>query len=267
MNLPKVTIRDPYWYTTKGASVGGMATVKKYGRVGGDEIYRKEKWRDWWQKEGRFKPSKIIRPSPFKKSSFSEELAEFVGIVLGDGGISEHQVTVTLNGVTDKKYLTFVKNLIKKLFCVPIGFYADKRSFACRVVISRKALVDYLVDVVGLKRGNKVRQQVDIPVWIKENRRYSIACVRGLIDTDGCAIIHQYFSKGKKYRYKKVGFTSRSYPLLKSVSDTLFDLKIKNRISKDGWNVRIEARKDVERYFELVGTNNPKHRGRFMGLQ
>jgi hypothetical protein len=256
-------IKDAYWYTTKGASAGGKAIVEKYGSVGGNPEYRKKKWREWWDREGKFKQSPITQPRPFKKPVFSEALAEFVGILLGDGGISEHQITVTLNRVTDKEYLGFVYKLIEDLFQIPVGSYSDKRSLACRVVISRTALVTYLVDMIGLSRGNKIRQQADIPRWIKENRQYSIACVRGLIDTDGCAILHQYFSKGKKYCYKKVGFTSHSYPLLKSVSDILSTLEIKHRIMKNEWDIRIETKKDVEKYFQVVGTSNPKHLKRY----
>ncbi|MFZ1720222.1 MAG: LAGLIDADG family homing endonuclease [Candidatus Moraniibacteriota bacterium] len=258
-----MVLMDAYWYAGKGASVGGRAIIEKYGTVGGDPEYRKKRWREWWEAEGKFKPSKITGPFLFKKPQFSKELAEFVGIMLGDGGISEHQFTVTLNSVTDKEYLKFVQNLIKKLFDVPVVLYAHKQSLAIRVVISRTALVDYLITAIGLAKGSKVRQQVDIPHWVKENKAYSIACVRGLIDTDGCTIIHQYLSKGKKYCYKKIGFTSRSYPLIQSVGAILSSLGIKHRIMKNKWDVRIEARKDVEEYFQVIGTSNPKHLKRY----
>lgn len=259
----RMTVKDAYWYVTKGAKAGGKAIVKKYGIVGGDQEYRRKKWREWWEKEGKFRPSKITQPLPFKKPKFSEELAEFVGILLGDGGISEHQITITLNSVTDKEYLKFVQKLIKKLFQIPVGFYSHNHSLARRIVISRTALVEYLIDTIGLKQGNKVKQQIEIPQWIKGNRQYSIVCVRGLIDTDGCIIIHRYLSKGKRYCYKKVSFTNRSYPLIQSVSDILSNIGIKNRIVKDKWDVRIEARKDVEKYFKAVGTHNPKHLNRY----
>jgi len=263
MEIPKnIIIRDAYWYLKKGAVAGGKAIVKKYGTVGGDPEYRKKKWREWWKREGKFKPSKITQALPFKKPKFSKDLAEFVGIILGDGGVNKHQVTVTLNSVTDKEYVGFVQTLIKTLFGIPVGFYSRDQSLAIRIVISRTAFVSYL-PTIGLKQGNKVRQQVDIPQWVKENRHYSVACLRGLIDTDGCIILHQYLSKGKRYCYRKIGFTSRSYPLLKSASDILLILGIKHRIMKNGWDIRIEARKDVEMYFQVVGTHNPKHEKRY----
>ncbi len=262
--IPKnIEIKEAYWYTDKGAKAGGRAIVAKYGKVGGNEEYRKKKWREWWKNEGKWNPSKITRPLPFRKPEFSEALAEFVGIVLGDGGISNYQITVTLNSIDDGEYLKFVQKLVENLFEIPTGTYFHNGSIACRIVISRTGLISYLTQKIGLKRGNKVRQQVDIPRWIKKDKKYSIACVRGLIDTDGCVIIHRYFSKRKRYLYKKVGFKNHSCPLLKSVSNMLSDLKIEHRIMKSGRDVRIEAKKDVERYFRLVGTNNPKHLKRY----
>lgn len=264
IGLPdSIVVKDAYWFAKKGASVGGKAVMEKYGKVGGDETYRKKKWQEWWEKEGKLNPSKITKPLPFKKPQFSEELAEFVGIMLGDGGMSKYQFTVTLNTVTDREYSQFVQKLIRDLFGVSLGVCLNKKFLAERIMVSRTDLVTYLVDIVGLKRGNKVKQQVDIPLWVRENRRYSVACLRGLIDTDGCIILHRYRSKGKRYCYKKVGFTSRSYPLLQSVSCILLILGIKHRIMKNKWDIRIEAQSEVKKYFQVVGTHNPKHLKRY----
>lgn len=257
-----IVIKDAYWYTKQGSSAGGKAVLKKYGIVGGDPEQRKKKWREWWEREGHLNPSKITKALPFKKPIFSEDLAEFVGIMLGDGGMSDYQFTVTLHRITDKKYSLFVRRLIKKLFDVQVGEYCDKKFLADSLVVSRVGIVKYCEDL-GLKKGSKVRQQVDIPSWVKKNQCYSIACLRGLIDTDGCIILHKYLSKGKRYCYKKIGFTSRSHPLLQSASGTLLILGIKHRIMKNGWDIRIEARKDVEKYFQIVGTHNPKHLERY----
>ena len=79
------------------------------------------------------------------------------------------------------------------------------------------------------------------------------------MDTDGCVVIHRYKSKGKIYCYKKLSFTSRSLPLLNSVKNILTELKIKNRITKDNYEIRIDAKKDVKRYFDIIGSHNPKH--------
>ncbi len=122
-----VELKDDYWYTANGSSAGGMAVWKKYGRIG-DPEYRKKKWYEWWEREGRYKQHPIINTSlPINKPKKSEDLAEFVGIVLGDGGITQRQVTITFCSKDEREYGKFVTRLIKKLFNVPIGIYYDKK--------------------------------------------------------------------------------------------------------------------------------------------
>jgi len=257
-----IQIREPFWYVTKGARKGGLAVYKKYGRIGGDPEKRKKKWYEWWKQEGRFKPHPIINVSlPIKKPKESENLAEFFGIIIGDGGISKYQLVITLHKIDDLEYSKFVNNLIKKLFGIVPDIYYRQSYSVINITISRIKLVKFCVKM-GLKIGNKIQQGIDIPKWIKNNNQYKIACLKGLIDTDGSVIIHKYKSRGKYYTYKKIGFTSRSPYLLKSVSTILNDLNIRHRFMKK-YDIRIEAQKDVERYFKIVGTHNPKHLKRY----
>lgn len=265
LHLPaNIKLLSPYWYAKKGARKGGLAVLEKYKIVGGDPKIRMEKWQEWWKKEGKFKKHPILDRFPIKKPPFSAKLAEFVGIVLGDGGISQRQVSITLNRETDKEYIEFVKKIIKDLFDTSSGLYPHLRSKADTIVISRTELVEYLTQKLGLKIGNKVKQRIDIPKWILRKKEYKIACLRGLVDTDGTLIIHRYKSKNRFYVYKKLGFTSRSFPLLKSVNGILTELKIKNRIAKDQYDIRIEAVADVKKYFDLIGSSNPKHLKRYL---
>ncbi len=259
----EIEILNPYWYARRGALLGGKATYEKYGIIGGNQEKRKEKWNQWWEKEGKLKPNEILKPLPFKKPRFSKKLAEFVGIMLGDGGMTKNQITVTLHSEDDLEYSVFVENLMEKLFEIKPSKRKRSSCRALKILLSRVELVEFLTRRVGLVIGNKVRQQVDIPNWINEEKNLQIAGVRGLIDTDGCVIIHKYKSKENFYSYKKLSFTSRSYPLLCSVKNILDGLEIKNRITKNSFEIRIEARKDVEKYFQIIGSHNPKHLKRF----
>jgi hypothetical protein len=263
-NLPipkKIKIKDPFWYAAKGARKGGLAKFKKYGCVS-DPEKRKNKWQKWWKENGKNKKSSITNPLPFKRPHFSVKVAEFIGIVLGDGGMTKNQIKITLHSVDDLEYSIFIEKLMEGLFGIVPGKHARHDCQAVNITISRILLVKFCTEKLGLKIGNKIKQQVDIPNWVMENDEFSVACLRGLIDTDGCLIIHKYKSKEKYYTYKKIGFTSRSAPLLKSVSSILNNLGIKNRFSGK-YDIRIEANNDVELYFKLVGTNNPKHLKRY----
>jgi intein/homing endonuclease len=192
----------------------------------------------------------------------SEYLAEFIGIAMGDGGLTNYQVKITLNATDDVEYIKFVANLMQELFNVEPGIYWDKKSNVVDVVISRSLLVQYLHGL-GLPIGNKIRQGLDMPQWIRENRKYAISCVRGLIDTDGSVFTHRYVSKGKLYSYKKLSFTSVSKPLLATVHEQLSSWGMRARLGSRH-DIRLDSISDMATYFKLVGTHNPKHLRRYM---
>lgn len=182
----------------KAGKIGASAKLAMYGNVGGDEKYRKEKWKDWWVKIGQYKEKAEGFQSAIdiKIPKRNESLAEFSGIMLGDGGVSKYHTTVTLSS-QEKEYILFVSKMINKLFAIVPKIYNIKGAKAVKIVVNRKKLVDFCQDI-GLVKGNKIKQQIDIPNWIKENRDFSKACVRGLIDTDGCFYNNSYIVNGKK---------------------------------------------------------------------
>ncbi|MFQ6049889.1 MAG: helix-turn-helix domain-containing protein [Candidatus Paceibacterales bacterium] len=258
-----VKIREPFWYVYKGAKIGGIACLRKYGRIGGDPEYRKKKWYEWWKREGRFKRHPIINVClPIKKPRKSKELAEFVGIVIGDGGITKRQIIITVHQEDDKEYSKFVATLIKNLFNVPVGISYRKKYLAVSLIISRSELIRFCVEKLGLKIGSKIKQQIDIPDWIKRNKKYAIACVRGLVDTDGGIFTHRYKVNGKWYSYKKLCFTSYSKPLRQSVFDILKKNGLNSRLAQ-GRDIRLDSIKDMQRYFRVFDSHNPKHLKRY----
>ena len=101
---PKKILPD-YWSTKKAASIGARRRYKKYGNPGTSEGRRKggiksqKKFREnpEYAKKLGIKVRKVI-----KKPEKSVALSEFIGILLGDGGITNSQVTITFNRKTDK---------------------------------------------------------------------------------------------------------------------------------------------------------------------
>jgi hypothetical protein len=253
---------DEFWYTSKGGVAGARAVLEKYGHIGGDPEERRKRWREWWKNEGQFKEREIFRRKPVIKPKKDKYLAEFVGIMLGDGGITKSQVTITLNRETDRDYVVFVRKMVKELFGVDPSILKDKFSLAVDIVVSRVDLVDFCRSI-GLKIGNKIKQGADIPNWVKTNNNFMKSCIRGLVDTDGCFFTHKYISKGKFYKYKKIDFASCSKPLLNSVFVFLKNIGLRPRIVRDGKKIRIESIDTVRRYLEVIGTSNPKHLMRY----
>lgn len=118
----------------------------------------------------------------------NENTAELVGILLGDGHIGVHRdrhyhIEVSLNGTDDEEYVEYVKDLMEHIFKRKVSVNNTK-SKAVKLVVYSKLIVKALIEL-GLKSGNKVKNQVGVPEWIRESSDFSIACLRGLSDTDG----------------------------------------------------------------------------------
>ncbi len=189
---------------------------------------------------------------------YSPKLAEFFGIMIGDGGINNPwQVTITLNSIKDKEYSNFIKSLCFELF----GIYPAirKRPGKNTLVISLASIsvVEFLIEK-DLPRGNKLKNGLKIPDWILFKKSYQIACVRGLVDTDGCLFIHQHIVKGKAYKNLGLCFTNHSPGIIKSVAAILKELGISGHISKRGSNVYLYRESDIVKYLKIVGTSNDR---------
>lgn len=238
----------------EASRTGGIARFKKYGSPGTEEGRRKGGIRAI----ANLRRNGVVpKLKTYKAPTFNENLAEYVGIMLGDGGITSSQCTVTLNSIADSDYAKFVCDLAYKLFGEKPKIYKKKDCNAVTLYYNGSALVRYFCSI-GLKVGNKVKQQVGVPDWVKNSSSYRIACLRGLMDTDGGVFIHKYTVNGKKYRYKKICFSNRSMPLLVFVMETLsqlgFNPKIIDRVeNKKVW---LYNENEVSRYLNTVGSHN-----------
>lgn len=259
----KIEFKDRYWYAIKGAKAGGFAVLKKYGTIGGDSKYRKKRWQEWWEQKGKYEKHPIIgvRKS-VRKPCLSVKLAEFVGIVMGDGSITKDQVKVTLNKKDDREYVLFVRKLIESVFRVPVSLLYRRDSLAVDLVVSRRELVRFCNENLGLLIGNKIKQGLDIPTWIKEKPEFYKSCLRGLIDTDGCVFDEVHYIRGKHYSYKRLNFRSASPSLRDSVFSLFRELGMTPKMRNTS-AVQLEDKEEIERYFKIVGTSNPKHLRRF----
>lgn len=263
--MPAITIKDPFWYASKGAARGWQVILKKYGKVPVDPEYRLKKWREWWKREGQYQKHPMINnPTPIKKARLSKDLAEFMGIMMGDGGMTPYQLTVAAHSVVDREHTKYVKHLIEKLFNVPVKiFQPSGPELYVRLIVSRTSLVKYCNGTLGLKIGDKLKQGLDIPQWIKNDIEYQKACVRGLVDTDGCVFYERHRIKNKIYSYPRLNFVSHSPALRRSVFTILKNLGFTPR-ERGSRCVQLENKSEIHDYFDVIGTHNPKHFQRLM---
>lgn len=247
-----ICIKNKLEDVRRAGCLGGVAVYKKYGKIGGSQSYRKTQWRKWWNSIGRFLPRHITERKSVNIPRKGALLAEFVGAMIGDGGMSKHQITITLHRYDDYLYSLFLKKMMKKLFGLLPSEILDGN--VRRLYISRTNLVDFC-EKIGLKIGNKIRQNADVPLWIYKNKSFEKACLRGLIDTDGCVGIH---------RYKKIIFTSASPFLIQSVMEIMGKFGFHPRKDRGGRKVWLDCSSEVKEYMSVIKTSNPKHKKRFL---
>jgi len=262
VDIPKgIEILPPYWSVKKASKLGGRRYVELYGAPGTMESRR----RGWLKTQEKFR----LNPEYAKKIGFvqrkkikcpkkSSALAEFIGIMLGDGGISSnYQLTVSFNPKLDIEYAHYVQKLITKLFSISSAIKIREKYGNANVVVSGRNLIEFLHQH-GIEKGNKVAKQVDIPKWIWDSREYKIGCLRGLIDTDGCFYKHSYTVNGKEYTYIKMCFTNYSQPLLKSVTTILKDLGFRPKNTAKN-RVYLYTLDQIKKYFGIIGTKNTRY--------
>lgn len=154
--------------------------------------------------------------NPFWEESFmpdiNNELAELIGILLGDGGISRKVIVISIQSKA-KGYIERVRKLVKSVLKYELRFHKRKNKEVVDLKIHSVARVACLLQL-GLKMGNKVEMQVKIPDWIKANNEYFISCIRGLIDTDGYR--GKYQKRDSQYTWYQyhVGFGNHSVRLV-----------------------------------------------------
>ncbi len=244
----------------KKSRLGGLRCTHLYGNPGTIEGRRKGGKRSielFHQNPNFAKKVGFIIRKQIKYPKRSVELAELIGIILGDGGLpGNHQLIISFNSQTDKEYSLFLVKILGKLFSIDYHIHARKNCNGADIVVSSSNLVDFLLKQ-GLIVGNKVKNRVDIPDWIYDKLDYQKACLRGLVDTDGSFYCHQYNSNGKNYKYLKLCFANCSRPLLISVLKILKKLKFDAYLQGD--HVAIYSKAGIHKYFRDIGSHNPKH--------
>lgn len=187
---------------------------------------------------------------------YSESLAEFFGIMMGDGGINNPwQANISVNSVKDKEYSKYIFLLCQKLFGIVPVIRKRKEESTLVISLASTSVVDFLVRN-GLPRGNKLKNGLCIPKWILDIKSYRKVCVRGLVDTDGCAFIHTHQVKGRVYRNIGLTFSSFSVELIFQVAEILEEFGIMPHINKRGTEIYLYQADSVARYLKVFGTSN-----------
>lgn len=181
----------------------------------------------------------------------SEQLAELIGICLGDGTAWGHQVSITLNSIADKKYIPHVKSLAEQLFPGVTVSLIKRKVNAVDVRITSKIVTEFL------KENGIVSHAKSIPQWIIDNPRYVNACIRGLFDTEGSISFKIYESRKGLSLYKQLTFRNTNSTLIKFVRDNLLILGLRPTMTLNR-SLHISNNKSIQAFCQTIGFSNPK---------
>lgn len=251
--------REEWWNARAWSARANVIRMKMYGPPGTPEGRSKGGRISQLRRRinpNLYKDSGIIFRNTFNYPAESQEFAEFIGIMLGDGGMSSGQIKITLDMNVDKKYASIVQNMINNLFKRNPSLYIRKDVNVITICLTGVNLVNYLVSK-GLCIGSKMRANIGIPKWIKSNPSYSKSCIRGLVDTDGCFFIHKYKVNNKIYEYKKINFVSYIPQLMSDVENQLKSFGFTPKVR--GVRLFLYNQHEALRYLKEIGTSNPKN--------
>jgi intein/homing endonuclease len=180
----------------------------------------------------------------YKKLSKNDDLAELIGIILGDGNLYRHPRTENLRIVCHSKDVAYIKHVERLIFFIfdkaPSSY---KRHYKNAVNIN--LYQQHISARLNIPVGDKIKNNVGVPEWIFSKRKFMTRCLKGLFETDGC------FQEDKSNYAQYIEFKNYCCRLLKDVGDLLLRLGYHPQIGKN--YVRLARRKEVYGFKKLIG--------------
>ncbi len=210
--------------------------------------------------------------------------AELVGLSFGDGGLtyrsSSQRVKFQLRGslIEDKEHYDnyiiplFNKEIMLPLFSRNVGIVFNKRiNFYGLSVESVK--IEKPLNYLGIPSG--VKEELSIPKWIKDDRKYLLSFLRGFFDTDGSISCQRNYSiKNNKFHTQiRIYLSCTSKRLMEDIYNSLklFEYKVSfnsyppsKKGKKNFYTVKVSGGIQVDKWMNEIGSKNPKHLTKYL---
>ncbi len=205
--------------------------------------------------------------------SMSKELAEEIGMHLGDGSLryakydkcTQYAFTFT-SGADEEDYcLNYVMPLIYKLYSLKPSVYRNKGNNTINLYYKSKKLLNFKKSL-GIPVGKK--DNLKIPKCVLESD-YIFDFIRGLFDTDGC--LHFQKKHKKVHYYPRLDISSKCQGLISQINAVFIKngfttsavLNSRNYAS-NGTECRtsrvyLYGKKNLIRWIKFIGFSNPKN--------
>lgn len=172
------------------------------------------------------------------------DLAELIGVILGDGHIERFPRTEGLlifSNSNNQGFIDRYSKLVGKIFKKTPRVYKVSNDVNCvRIRLYEKEISKRL----NIPTGKRTKLKLRIPPWILNNRRNLIRYLRGLFEAEGSFCVHKPTSN-----YKLL-FANRNKSLLKIVFSSLAGLGF--HPSKSADKVEISRKLEVYECIDLL---------------
>lgn len=193
-----------------------------------------------------------------------ERLAEFIGIMLGDGSIGiydtkagnkikKHRVIKVTLDSRNKNYIDYVYRLMGEILGVEPKIHYHKNENAVDIGVFRKERLDYILNEIGLKISPKWGR-MEIPEKFMKEKNYPYL-LRGLFDTDGSVTI--FNNNGIIYPRIEIRIcpSPAQNQFIRIIEHLGFIHKVQN-LERGKIRIRISGVKELKKWFEIIGSSN-----------
>lgn len=190
---------------------------------------------------------------------FDKRMAEFVGIMLGDGYINfpkQPRIKIAFNSIVDKEYFNLVDQLLVNLFKTKIIKEHRRNENTSNLYMFERRIIRQIINEVGLIPSPKW-ERAKIPQWVFEERLEKHV-VRGYFDTDGCVVI----TNNNGTIYPRLEMKVSPSPMQNQFIAILQRYNFKfgaHPIGKGKVRIQLNGKKELKKWNTIIGFTNPKH--------
>ena len=182
-----------------------------------------------------------------------KDLAEFIGIMLGDGYFSDNRLKVSFNSVTDLEYIYYVKKLMLGLFNENAILKFRKEENTAELYLFKRSILKTLNDN-GLIKSPKWQRAIIPTSFLK----FDLAVLRGYFDTDGCVVITDNNGTIYPRLEMKICPSPMQEQFIRILGKYQFNFGVYN-IGKGEVRIQLNGEKQLDKWLNLVGFSNKKH--------
>lgn len=242
------------WGRIKGGKETYKIIVKKYGI---DEIRKRQ------SKGGKISSLKRHKMIELNLDILNPLFLEFYGVLLGDGWIGEykHKGKITkIIGISghislDRDFLLYCRGNIKKLFDRDGYLKIKQRYNSIELQFGHRELFRELNKNLRFPIGKKVNLRINKHIYSHGYNKVR-HIIRGIFDTDGSFYLDKTSSGNP---YPCISINMKAPILIKQLYKILLQNGFKVGYRKERNMITLKGKKQIDKWMEEIGSNNPKH--------